>query len=67
MKQNGKKVVSTWIDSTLMAAIRQEAADKAVSLSVVLRWALMERYERQLAQVRGEAVEPSAEAVGVSG
>ena len=67
MKQNGKKVVSTWIDSTLMAAVRQEAADKAVSLSVVLRWALMERYERQLAQMRAGSGEPVSEAdvVGV--
>jgi len=65
MKQNGKKVVSTWIDSTLMAAVRQEAADKAVSMSVILRWALMDRYERQLAQVRGSGGQ-DAEAVGVS-
>lgn len=65
MKQNGKKtVLSTWVGPTLAAAVRQEAADMAVSMSVVLRWALMERYERQLAQVRGSG-EPDAEAVGV--
>jgi hypothetical protein len=66
MKQNGKKVISTWVDSTLAAAVRQEAADKAVSMSVVLRWALMERYARQLAQVRAGSGEPDAEAVGVT-
>ena len=65
MGQNGKRkkhVISTWVDSTLAAAVRQEAADKAVSMSVILRWALMDRYERQLAQVRAGSDEPVSEA-----
>lgn len=50
--ENGKETLATFIEPDLAACVRQEAKDKAVSISAVIRWALMERYERQLAQVR---------------
>jgi len=36
----------------LYEAALSEAKDQAVSISAVVRWALKERYQRQLAQVR---------------
>jgi hypothetical protein len=50
--ENGKETLATFLEPELAACVRQEAKDKAVSISAVIRWALMERYERQLEQVR---------------
>lgn len=48
------KQLSTYVSEQddLYQAIQAEAKDRAVSVSTVIRWALMERYERQLEQVR---------------
>jgi len=52
MSENGKETLAALVEPELAACVRQEAKDMAVSISAVIRWALMERYERQLEQVR---------------
>lgn len=52
MSENGKETLATLIEPELAACVRQEAKDMAISVSAVIRWALMERYKRQLEQAR---------------
>ena len=51
---NDLKQLSTYINEQddLYQAVQAEAKDRAVSVSTVIRWALMERYKRQLEQAR---------------
>jgi hypothetical protein len=51
---NDLKQLSTYINEQddLYQAVQAEAKDRAVSVSTVIRWALMERYKRQLEQGR---------------
>lgn len=45
-----KESICTWVEPELAACVKQEAKDMAVSVAAVVRWALMERYDRQRAE-----------------
>jgi len=42
--ENGKQTLSTFVESHIADAVRQEAEMMQVSVAAVIRWALMDRY-----------------------
>ena len=51
---NNLKQLSAYVDESdpLYQAVQAEAKDKAVSVSTVIKWALMDRYEHQVKHLR---------------
>jgi len=56
------EIMTTYVEPEIKACIENEAREKGVSMAAVQRWALEERYRRQLEKYRGLVPQPASTA-----